>query len=70
MHGGKAGLEANVLSACGKRDSRRGNEKQTLSAGSCSATKICTVQGFLWYPVKTCYNLASLAVTPGKMVQV
>lgn len=68
--GGKAGLEANVPSACGKSDSRRVNEKQTPSAGSCSAKKICTVQGFLCYPVKTCYILASLSVTPGKMVPV
>lgn len=54
--------------ACGKSDSRRVNEKQTQSTGSCSAKKICTVQGFLWYPAKTCYNLASFSLTPGKMV--
>ena len=57
-----------MQSACGKSDSRGVNEKQTLSTGSCSAKKFCTVQGFLWYPVKMCYSLATLSVTLRKML--
>lgn len=69
MQGRKARLEANVRSARGKSDSRRVNEKQTRSTGSCSAKKFCTVQGFLWYLIKMCYHLATLSVTLGKAVQ-
>lgn len=66
MRGGTARLQANVQSAGGKSDRRGVNGKQTRSAGSCSAKKFCTAQGFLWYPIKMCYNLATLSVTPGK----
>lgn len=39
--------------------------KSRLSTGSYSAKKYCTVQGFLWDPIKMCSNLATLSVTPG-----
>lgn len=66
MQGRRASLGADVQSACGKSDSRRVNEKQTLSTGSCSAKKFCAVRGLLWCPIKTCYNLATLSATLGK----